>query len=173
MSDKIKFCIYCGGNLKKARKNKFLYFRCIPNKHIFYPKPSPAVAVLIVKNKQILLAKRGIQPYFGRWTLPSGFVEYGEEPEEALSRELNEEIGIIPTKYYLFGAGLGKDNPKTQVLQLYYVVTSYRNKPTLASKENLEISWFELSKMPKIAFKNNRFAVKKFIAEKVMGNRIR
>ncbi len=57
------------------------------------------VSALVVFNKKLLLLQRddtiGIKDT-GRWQLPGGGVEEGETPDEAIKRELQEEIGIIP-----------------------------------------------------------------------------
>src|SRR3989344_5676489 len=60
---------------------------------------SQVVSALVVFNKKLLLLQRddaiGIKDP-GRWQLPGGGVEEGETPDEAMKRELQEEIGIIP-----------------------------------------------------------------------------
>ena len=50
-------------------------------------------AVLKYKNKFILI-KKGKGPYKGRWDLPGGKIDFGETPEEALTREIMEETGL-------------------------------------------------------------------------------
>ena len=57
---------------------------------------------LILQDNNILLIKKNGGPYDGKLDLPGGTIEFNETPEEALVRELKEEVGIIPTKYYLF-----------------------------------------------------------------------
>lgn len=54
-----------------------------------------AVGVIINKDKQVLIAKRGSHQHQGdKWEFPGGKVEDGETSQEALSRELKEELGI-------------------------------------------------------------------------------
>ncbi len=52
------------------------------------------VGALVVRNGQVLLVKRGIQPAAGLWALPGGVVEAGESVAEAAARELLEETGL-------------------------------------------------------------------------------
>ena len=60
------------------------------------PKAIPRVAAaVIIRKGRMLIAKRKTgDPFEGRWEFPGGKIEPGESPEEALRRELREELGI-------------------------------------------------------------------------------
>jgi len=60
----------------------------------------PVVLAIIEKDNKYLFTKR-VDPnprYNGKWQLPGGGVEYGETPEEALKREIQEELGVTVGK---------------------------------------------------------------------------
>ena len=59
---------------------------------------------LIIKDGKILLIKKFGGPYDGKLDLPGGTIEFCERPEEALKRELMEEVGIEVVDYKLFDA---------------------------------------------------------------------
>jgi len=60
-----------------------------------YPdQPLVGVGAVIFRGEEILLVLRGQEPARGSWSLPGGLVELGETLEEALRRELAEEVGI-------------------------------------------------------------------------------
>jgi mutator protein MutT len=60
-----------------------------------YPHlPVPAVGAITFHRGNVLLVQRGRKPNIGKWTLPGGVVELGENPVEALKREILEECGI-------------------------------------------------------------------------------
>ena len=59
---------------------------------------------LVIKDNQILLIKKVSGPYDGKLDLPGGTIEFGEKVEDALKRELKEEVGIKITDYELFDA---------------------------------------------------------------------
>ena len=57
---------------------------------------------LIIKDDNIVLIKKVGGPYDGKLDLPGGTIEFGETPEDALKRELKEEVGIEIIDYELF-----------------------------------------------------------------------
>lgn len=59
---------------------------------------------LVIKNEKILLIKKSGGPYDGKLDLPGGTIEFCERPEDALKRELMEEVGIEVADYKLFDA---------------------------------------------------------------------
>ncbi len=60
-----------------------------------YPEqPIMAVGGIIFDKESFLLVKRNREPAMGQWSLPGGVVELGETLEEALKREINEEVSI-------------------------------------------------------------------------------
>ena len=59
---------------------------------------------LIIKDDKILLIKKNGGPYDGKLDLPGGTIEFCERPEDALKRELIEEVGIKIKDYKLFDA---------------------------------------------------------------------
>ena len=69
----------------------------------YYHNPPPVVACLAWREGEVLLVKRGVEPEIGKWALPGGFMEVGETPAEAASRELGEEAGVVGTVRRLLG----------------------------------------------------------------------
>ncbi|SHH05087.1 ADP-ribose pyrophosphatase YjhB, NUDIX family [Thermosyntropha lipolytica DSM 11003] len=92
--DKYRYCPLCASPLmwgmRYGRRRQY----CPSCQFINYENPLPTTVALAETNRQILLIKRGIEPLKGIWTLPSGFVETGETPEQACLRELKEETNM-------------------------------------------------------------------------------
>jgi 8-oxo-dGTP diphosphatase len=60
-----------------------------------YPdRPLVGVGAIIFRGDSVLLAQRGREPSYGKWSIPGGLVELGESLEEAVRREVREEVGL-------------------------------------------------------------------------------
>jgi 8-oxo-dGTP diphosphatase len=92
--DRIKFCILCGTKL--IREEKFGQLRpvCPECGWIYFADPKVAAAVVVIQNGKVLLTRRINEPYQGHWTLPAGFMDAGEKPEDTARRECLEETGL-------------------------------------------------------------------------------
>lgn len=60
---------------------------------VHYENPLNVVGTLPIWEDKILLCKRNIEPRFGKWTLPAGFMELGETVAQGAARETDEEAG--------------------------------------------------------------------------------
>lgn len=97
---------------------------------------------LIIENDKILLIKKNGGPYHNKLDLPGGTIEFGETPEQALKRELLEEVGIIVTDYELYDANsvnfkwtYNKEKLNWHHIGIFYKILNY----TGAIKEDIKI----------------------------------
>lgn len=118
--------------------------------------------MLVTRSREILLAKRGVNPFKGQWDVPGGFLEYGEHPENGVRREINEELGLrLPKRLNLIGVYMdtyGSRVPEA-TLNFYFLATVPKTIRLVAQDDITHVSWFPLSQVPKIAFLNGRLAV--------------
>jgi len=96
-----RFCGCCGGKTEPASGE--LAMRCTRCGLLHYPRLSPAAIVLVRKGDKILLAHSPGFPQ-GLYSVLAGFVEPGESIEEAVVREVREEVGIEVTNVRYFGS---------------------------------------------------------------------
>lgn len=91
-----KFCPRCGGRLElleiKAVEPERLV--CRECGFVFYLGPKLVAGALFELDGGIVLVQRAIDPGYGKWTFPGGFVERGERAEAAAEREVLEESGV-------------------------------------------------------------------------------
>jgi len=72
--------------------------------HTAYPRIAPAMMVLVRKGAAILLARNVAVPAGGRMSALAGFLEPGESVEEAVHREVHEEVGLFVKELRYFGS---------------------------------------------------------------------
>ncbi|WP_028102806.1 NAD(+) diphosphatase [Pseudoduganella violaceinigra] len=96
-----RFCGACASPMALAPGERAM--RCTSCGHLAYPRISPAMMVLIRKGKQRLLAAHANAPYT-RYTALAGFLEAGESVEDAVHREVFEEVGLRVHKLEYFGS---------------------------------------------------------------------
>ncbi|QLE87214.1 8-oxo-dGTP diphosphatase MutT [Shewanella sp. Scap07] len=109
-----------------------------------------AVAVILNEHKQILIAKRHAHMHQGgKWEFPGGKVEQKETTEQALSREINEEINI-----YINGSTplmtISHDYSDKQVLLDIHTVTDFTGTPE--GREGQLIQWVSVDALASIDF---------------------
>jgi ADP-ribose pyrophosphatase YjhB (NUDIX family) len=91
------FCPMCGGDLeprsvKATEPERLVCTRC---GFIFYLDPKVAVGTIIRDaDDRIVLVRRAIDPGYGKWVFPGGYVDRGEEVQVAAVREAREEAGL-------------------------------------------------------------------------------
>lgn len=86
------YCYICGDSVQSKSEGIWWCEKCQQD---FYANPKPCVELALFNREgEILLAKRGRQPSKGKFDLPGGFIDLHESAEEALYREMQEELGL-------------------------------------------------------------------------------
>jgi 8-oxo-dGTP diphosphatase len=97
MSEMFRFCPVCGGalesrSLKAGDPDRLICAQC---GFVFYLDPKVAVGTIIGDGDgRILLVRRAIEPGYGKWVFPGGYVDRGEQVLAAAQREAREECGL-------------------------------------------------------------------------------
>lgn len=117
----------------------------------YYANSAPTASGLCVDDdRRVLLARRAVEPFRGRWDLPGGFLEEGEHPLDGLRRELREEtgLGIEPLRFlgtWMDAYGTGPEAVAT--LNLVWVVRATGGEPRAADDVD-ELAWFDRDSLP-------------------------
>lgn len=150
------YCPPCGGRLHRRFSEGRDRLVCEKCGYIFYQNPVPAVAVILLQNAQVLLVKRKFEPRAGEWSLPAGFIEWGEGPEETARRELKEETGLDVAVRGIYGVYRGQERPDHEILLVVYRGEMMGGK-LQPGDDALEARWFALAALPEnIAFRIHR-----------------
>ena len=117
---------------------------CSTCHEVLYENPKNVVGVLPIYNNEVLLCQRAIQPQYGYWTIPAGFLEIGETLEQGALREAKEEAGIVIKKTSLFYIYSRRENPHIYMIHTTYL-TSMDVEPGI---ESLECRFFPINNLP-------------------------
>lgn len=161
----MNFCSHCGAvvQLVHLPNDALPRYVCATCATIHYQNPKMVTGCVVYRQNRVLLCKRAIEPCFGMWNLPAGYLENGETAEKGAMREVWEEahaevsiqglhciysIPRINQVYLIFLASLNN---------LQFSPTSESSEVALFSET--EINWNE------IAFTSSVFALKHFFSD--------
>jgi len=167
----INYCTFCGAEISIAipdgdNRERHMCFDC---GEIQYQNPKVIAGCLPVWGDKILLCKRAIEPRYGTWTSPAGFMENGETIEQGAARETWEEALAIVTNlelYQIFNV--------TRMNQIYMLFRATLSDPKGygVGSESLEVELFDEINIPweGISFKVIHHTLERFLHERKNNN---
>jgi ADP-ribose pyrophosphatase YjhB (NUDIX family) len=157
-TEEVNYCIRCGTALEILPRAGNLRPTCPACDWIYFPDPKVAVAVLVEQNDKVLLARRVMNPQRGRWTLPGGFLDAGEDPQAAAARECREETGLEVAVGDLLALVPGQEHARGADFVLIYRARITGGE--LAAGDDADrVAFFERAHLPPLAFRATRMAL--------------
>ena len=135
---------------------------------IHYENPLNVVGTIPVLGDKVLLCKRNIEPRWGKWTLPAGFMELGESAAEGAMRETDEEAGA---KIELGELLTLLSVPRVGQVHMYWVAKLLSDEFNPGT-ETIEARLFAEDEIPwdEIAFRTVREALEHFFEDRRRGS---
>jgi len=139
-----QFCGRCGTStfLRTSERAR----ECPSCALVSYPRISPVVMGLVVREREILLAR---SPHFapGMYSAVAGFIEIGESCEQALRREILEETGILADNFRYFDSQAW---PFPHSLMVAFTAEYVSGTPVPQPDEIEDVRWFNVDALPAI-----------------------
>ena len=120
-----------------------------------YPRPAVTtdVAIFTPDMSEVLLIRRGNEPYKGHWALPGGFMDMDETLYQCATRELKEETDIEADCLWEIGAFSTVDrDPRGRTITVAYYGFADKAIDIRALDDAAEIAWHKISELPPLAF---------------------
>jgi 8-oxo-dGTP diphosphatase len=160
-----QFCPVCGGTLesrllKAGDPERLVCTRCA---YVFYLDPKLAVGTIIRDDRgRIVLVRRAIEPGYGKWVFPGGYVDRGEEVTTAAVREARGEVGLDVQLEGLID--IYSYQGRVPVIIVY--AAKIMGGCLGCDDEGLEARFFEPHEIPwdELAFRSTHEALQKFVA---------
>jgi ADP-ribose pyrophosphatase YjhB (NUDIX family) len=163
-----RFCPMCSGGLesrtlKASEPDRLVCVRC---GFVFYLDPKVAVGTIIRDDRErIVLVRRAIEPGYGKWVFPGGYVDRGEEVQAAAIREAREETGLdvrIDGLLNIYSyAG------RAPIIIVY--AATMIGGCLACDEESLEAGFFEAESIPweTLAFRSTQEALREFLSRRL------
>ncbi|MHB1195062.1 MAG: NAD(+) diphosphatase [Longimicrobiales bacterium] len=138
------FCSRCGHATRRHPVHQAM--ECSACGHLHFPRISPAVIVLVERGDSMLLARSPRFPE-GMYSTLAGFVEPGESLEEAIHREIREEVGVEVTDLRYFGS---QPWPFPHSLMVGFAARWAGGEIRVDGDEIVAAGWFTADRMPPV-----------------------
>jgi 8-oxo-dGTP diphosphatase len=160
------FCPMCGGeleprSLKASEPQRLVCVRC---GFVFYLDPKVAVGTIITNDEgRIVLVRRAIEPGYGKWVFPGGYVDRGEQVHVAAVREAKEEAGLSVRLERLIN--VYSYTGRAPVIIVFEA--SIVGGELCCDDEGLEAQWFRPEDIPweELAFRSTFEALQEFLGK--------
>jgi ADP-ribose pyrophosphatase YjhB (NUDIX family) len=156
----------CGGeleprSLKASEPERLVCTRC---GFVFYLDPKVAVGTIITDDQgRIVLVKRAIEPGYGKWVYPGGYVDRGEQVHRAAVREAKEEAGLDVRLDHLINV---YSYPGRAPVIIVYAASIVGGE-LCCDDEGLEARWFHPDEIPwnELAFSSTYDALQEYLGK--------
>ena len=161
--DQVNYCLRCGTQVMQTERFGKVRPVCPQCDWVYYADPKVAAAALVEQDGRVLLVRRLNEPLRGKWTLPAGFVDAGEDPARAAERECHEETGIEIRVTRLLDIRAGREHPRGADFIIFYRAEVVGGCLVTGSDVD-QAGFFLRSDLPPLAFEATKYILKHFAA---------
>jgi ADP-ribose pyrophosphatase YjhB (NUDIX family) len=160
MTSPISYCIRCGTPLEDRSVFNKVRRACPACDYIHFPDPKVAAAAFVHEGERVLLVRRAVTPERGKWALPAGYVDAGEDPRAAAIRETLEETGLQIEIVRLLDVLYNRPNSGPDGASIVIVYEGRVIGGALYAHDDAdEACWFAADALPELAFASTRLVL--------------
>jgi len=157
------FCINCGAALVTRVIDGRELEACPNDSFVLWRDPKVATAVVVEVDGGVVLGRRSIEPGYGLWCLPGGFVNDDEDPADAAIRECLEEISAQVELTGLLGVYHIAKTGAASMVGISYRGRLAAGARIAAGAEMLEVGVFQIDSLPPLAFPSHERVLAEYL----------
>lgn len=153
------FCVNDGTPLERREIEGRLLEACPNCAFVLWRDPKLVTMVIVSGPEGVLLGRRGIEPGYGAWCLPGGFVNDDEHPADSALRECLEEVRASVSISRLVGLYHIRKTAAPSMVAIAYEAALEPGALPEPGEEMLEVRFFPPDELPELAFPSHREAM--------------
>lgn len=154
----IAFCPRCGTTLITRPVGDKPRRTCPACNYVHFTDPKVGVGVLVVEEGMILLVRRTMDPQRGKWSMPAGYLDHGEDPRATAVREVTEETGLEVEIRGLID--VFHNPPEQGGASIFILYEARRVGGSMQAGDDADaVGFFAPEALPELAFVSTRAAV--------------
>jgi 8-oxo-dGTP diphosphatase len=157
------YCVRCGARLEARVIEGHDLEACPNDDFVLWRDPKVASAVVVEVDGGVVLGRRAIEPGYGAWCLPGGFVNDDEHPADAARRECLEEISAAVELTSLIGVYHVPKRDAHSIVGIAYRARLADGARLSPGPEMLEVRVFPTDALPPLAFSSHRQILDEFL----------
>jgi len=158
--EEIAHCCRCGALMKTGLFQGRARRVCTACDYVHFVDPKVGVGVLLLHEEKILLVRRAMAPERGKWSLPAGFLDRGEDPAVTAARETKEETNLEVRIEALLEVYSNPPCRGGASIFLLYRATMLAGE-LRAGDDADDARFFSLDQLPELAFTSTKDAIRR------------
>ncbi len=157
----LNYCVRCGHALERRETLGAMRPVCTQCGRVHFIDPKVAVGLVVARGGRLLLVQRRNEPESGKWSIPAGFVDAGEDPARAAEREGLEETGLrLEVTGLLDVYAKGQDTEGADILIVYTArAVGGELQP---GDDAAQAAYFAPADLPELAFVSTRKIIERW-----------